>query len=569
MGKKRSIQIQLQQFPEELRQWIKTAVIGLWPPEMQDHYQACLVKQVWETYQRYIPKDQTAQGVKEPWEVQEPQEAQEPREPREPQKPQDSDHAVNLTLKELGDAKDVRERFLKEIERDAEYKKAELWYVPMALSVFFMITGGLSVAGGIRYFPELHNWQTAGKLLSDAFHTGEGWQEASRWLYTIINGSWQETLLFWMAGSAAAVMICWILAYDLKRRYDKGQKMFMKRWRNILGVMVTAFFLTACTVERQEEELYVYNLMAKDWEVPMMTVEHGEDGIIVWEDPGMEARVRLWVEKPDGDIHYSDVWDIRYISIHPTGDTVLKVPGEGDSFQLRNDRINRPKVKGTEKWQNLPPVRSLRDLRHFENLQILDMDAIVTERLTDISGPETCPNLSVLILAGYIKPENLEPLSECSSLEYLELRMDGELDLTPLKELKNLTRLIVALGDIPSLEPLTDLPLECLVLRGDDDWREDGRNGDESSDSEHRGGEHSDDEHSRNTKTPDFSPLAEMEELRYLIISDISSFGCDDCEYLKGLEKLETLEIIKTEASYKANEVRRMLPQLKRFNSRL
>lgn len=515
----------LQQMPVKLQQWIKMAVAGLWPPEMQDYYQANLEKQVWKIYQMHCSEKEALVLEKETV--------------------QESQQAETLTLEELGDAETVREQFLREIARDAEGRKAELWYAPMVLSIVFMVTGIISMVGGIICFPKMHNWHVLEEKVYSAFRTGRGWEEAAQWLFAIMRSTWQVKILFCIIGSIVAVFVCWIVAYCLKRKYDKGQRMFMKRWRNILGIMMVALLLVACNVGRSEEELYVYSLVAKDWETPMLTVEHGEDGVIQWEDAGMEAHVRLWLNKPDGEIYYSDVWDIRYITInHSVGDVVLEIPGEGEAFQLRNDRVNRPAIEGTEDWQNLPPIESLRDLRHFESLQVLTVDTIVISPLTDISGLENCPNLSVLTFSGYVKPENLEPLAELSSLEYLSLGISGTLDLAPLKELKNLTRLVIGGAEILSLEPIAELPLQCLVLnRGD------------SSDS--------------GNENLDFSPLAKMKELRYLRISDIDSFGYDDCKYLTELDKLETLEIIHTAASYRANEVRRLLPQLKRFNMRL
>ena len=43
----------MQQMPAELQQWIKMAAAGLWPPEMQDYYQANLEKRVWKICQAH------------------------------------------------------------------------------------------------------------------------------------------------------------------------------------------------------------------------------------------------------------------------------------------------------------------------------------------------------------------------------------------------------------------------------------------------------------------------------------------------------------------------------------
>lgn len=52
-------------------------------------------------------------------------------------------------------------------------------------------------------------------------------------------------------------------------------------------------------------------------EMPLSPVdaEHGEDAPIVWEDTGMEAAVRLLLNRPEGTINRSDVWDLSTLTI--------------------------------------------------------------------------------------------------------------------------------------------------------------------------------------------------------------------------------------------------------------
>lgn len=52
-------------------------------------------------------------------------------------------------------------------------------------------------------------------------------------------------------------------------------------------------------------------------EMPLSPVdaEHGEDTPIVWEDTGMEAAVRLLLNRPEGTISRSDVWNLNTLTI--------------------------------------------------------------------------------------------------------------------------------------------------------------------------------------------------------------------------------------------------------------
>lgn len=96
--------------------------------------------------------------------------------------------------------------------------------------------------------------------------------------------------------------------------------------RRFLSVIFLLRLLTlcACTLESQSEsytkpvdqptvggalkEAFLFH-------IPSIEVEHGEDYTINWVDPGMEAYMRFLLEKPEGDILHSDVWDIQVLVI--------------------------------------------------------------------------------------------------------------------------------------------------------------------------------------------------------------------------------------------------------------
>ena len=64
-----------------------------------------------------------------------------------------------------------------------------------------------------------------------------------------------------------------------------------------------------------------------------ITVSHGEDYVIEWKDEGMEAHIRFLLDKPDGDILHSDVWDVQLLGIFAKRinghDVMLTQPPEG------------------------------------------------------------------------------------------------------------------------------------------------------------------------------------------------------------------------------------------------
>lgn len=190
------------------------------------------------------------------------------------------------------------------------------------------------------------------------------------------------------------------------------------------------------------------------------TAEHGEDEVIRWEDPAMEAHIRFILGKPEGDILRSDVWDIQVLVLRanqPNGfDIALEQPTEGETFSsgLETDRSIRHDYNGTT-FGNLT---TLRDLRYFDSLQYFDYSGMAPyDGPTDLSGVEECTALKKFGLTG-AKPASLEPLAGLQELESLTLRSCGTLDLTPLEGLSELSTLSLTSDTLVSLEPLAALP---------------------------------------------------------------------------------------------------------------
>ena len=205
---------------------------------------------------------------------------------------------------------------------------------------------------------------------------------------------------------------------------------------------------------------------------PPVDAEHGEDAPIVWEDTGMEAAVRLLLNRPEGTISRSDVWNLSTLTI--TERTMF----EGDSGTTtivtvtaqQGDATLEQEISAVGKESPLPALASLHDLQYFDGLQAFSYSTSPTanQAFTDFSGIETMSHLERFSVNG-ARPETLEPLSHLSQLKQLSLTECGTLDLDTIW--KVWTRLRIAdrslqTTGIVSLEPgCTKLPaLRSLSL---------------------------------------------------------------------------------------------------------
>lgn len=186
----------------------------------------------------------------------------------------------------------------------------------------------------------------------------------------------------------------------------------------------------------------------------------GEDYVIQWEDAGMEAHIRFLLDRPDGDIFHSDVWNIQVLAIRQINanphDVMLETPVEGtDAFNFESISMNEDVRRFYKTSQFFPALESLGDLRHFDNLQILELNISATVApFADFCGVEECQNLKVL-KATNAQPESLEPLGKLLNLEYLALARCGTLDLSSLVGMPHLSVISLYGSRILSLEPLS------------------------------------------------------------------------------------------------------------------
>lgn len=315
----------------------------------------------------------------------------------------------------------------------------------------------------------------------------------------------------------------------------------MKRFVKLITLLLALLMLTACgaaTVSRPEQNVAqrvsdAY-MEVKRYSLEPVTPEHGEDYVIEWEDPGMEAHIRFLLDKPDGDIRHSDVWDVQLLQIDTVNDAGYMIIEPPQGYERIEWEYLVYESEGKDYGeQEFPAVQSLRDLRHFDSLQVFEGYFAHTGsgslygafQVKDLSGLEECRNLVVLGLSG-IDPESLEPLAGVTSLQQLYLTPLNSVSLEPITALPNLQLLSLAfLEDYPTLEPLTRTTVKYLDL--------------------------SQSYFGRISLEPmDYEYLAQIPELYYLDVSNLPDFNEEACgAILEGCKNLRHLNISYTDAA--------------------
>lgn len=317
--------------------------------------------------------------------------------------------------------------------------------------------------------------------------------------------------------------------------------------------------------------------------VPASHAEHGEDYVIEWQDPVMEKHVRKWLDRPEGDIYHSDVWDYQRVTIKSgTGveDLLIKDAPDGEDIGGTvngNDQLEAcaVRIEGT-----YDPVTSLADLRHFDSLQVLSVNnKNGAPPITDLTGLEECKNLMLLSvpsvessafptfakLDSVVKLEygsdgiradsNVSDLSALAQMKSLKmLRITGSevdlaqlagadlrvlrLDVTrigslePLKQMENLSLLQLNNGqEIDSFAPLAGSSVQYLSMSLSEAEKE-------------------------NYKDMDYTPLTQMPQLIWLDLTNNITFDTETCKKLLANDTaLKYLKISYTSAAKDAEEL--------------
>ena len=150
--------------------------------------------------------------------------------------------------------------------------------------------------------------------------------------------------------------------------------------KKLLGTMLAVFMglllLCSCTAKTSNsasslpdsrDEMALAGVDARYSAISSQTVEHGEDYVIQWEDPAMEAHVRFVLDKPEGDILHSDVWNIQVLVLRASSadgfDVALEQPTSGDTFTF--EMVTDPEVRHLYNGTAFQNLSALKDLKHF------------------------------------------------------------------------------------------------------------------------------------------------------------------------------------------------------------
>ena len=336
----------------------------------------------------------------------------------------------------------------------------------------------------------------------------------------------------------------------------------MKRRRLFALLLAAACLFCACSgtaavkpnaaLPDSRSEMTKWAVNERQLEFSPETRKHGKDAVIQWAAPAMEAHIRSLLNKPEGDIRRSDVWDIQVLRLNANGiDAAWTEPTEGTVFRTSDSAKNASYLVEGGTFDNLT---TLEDLRYFDSLQAFSYSAKVPyDGLTDLSGLEACTSLKLLSIYG-AKPETLAPLAKLTELESLELANCGTLDLTPLSGLKRLSHVFLRSDTLVSLEPLADLP--ALYYLGIDNGTTYPslepltRTHVEFLDMMLAVGEE------KTCKGMDYEPLTRMPYLQYLDLTNHLDLTADLCKRIAaGSSNLRGLDISYTPAAEHSSEL--------------
>lgn len=161
--------------------------------------------------------------------------------------------------------------------------------------------------------------------------------------------------------------------------------------------------------------------------------QHGEDYVIEWEDAGMEAHIRFLLDREDGDILHSDVWDIQLLWLNDSADFCVAGLAAGEGV-LSKDQSEMSGVvrKDHGMFQTFPAVESLSVL------------ALSTTGKLSLEPLAELPALKALQIQGSSRIASFAPLAqmklESLSLLLSEARRDqyDGADYTPFTQMTSL-----------------------------------------------------------------------------------------------------------------------------------
>ncbi len=335
----------------------------------------------------------------------------------------------------------------------------------------------------------------------------------------------------------------------------------MKKHKLFLCLLLAAaLLLTACghptpaTPGKNHQQLMID--ASRSWfqyDIAPIEVSHGEDYVIEWEDEGMEDHIRFLLDKPEGDILHSDVWDVQVLVFDPDNgtphDVMLTQPLEGwdtffwETIKYKMYQDQSWSVYGTRKF---PEVRSLADLRHFDSLQLLEVFGSAEDPI-DPAGLEHCAHMKHLSVY-HVEDSFLSVAATLPELEYAAFLPEHEsVDLTPLQGHPTIETLQLGGKDLVSLEPLATMPkLRAVNLDGStfpslEPLTQTGLEALSMGLAEVKRGMYSD---------LNYEPLSRIESLAYLELTNHTAFDAEDCAaVLESCPNLKYMDICYTPAA--------------------
>ncbi|SHK08553.1 Leucine Rich repeat-containing protein [Hathewaya proteolytica DSM 3090] len=219
--------------------------------------------------------------------------------------------------------------------------------------------------------------------------------------------------------------------------------------RNLVNL--TKLKLTSnLTKDYSPTKAYYKNLVEKDFEWNPDEGQ-GEDRVIKFTDANLEKSIRKTIDKKQGDIHLSEVVNLKELSVLGLGVTSLS--------GIEN-------LTGLEKlslWANQIEDSQLKYLKNLKNMKELDLAA---NRLTSIPARafESMSNLEELVLdENSITAIDKEAFVGLENLKNLLIEDNKIKDISSVSILTNLDTLMMRNNQVSNISPLKPLTkLTCL-----------------------------------------------------------------------------------------------------------
>lgn len=274
----------------------------------------------------------------------------------------------------------------------------------------------------------------------------------------------------------------------------------------IAALAIAAFILTPGIRKPQSQkpiEQFGYAVEGQPMiEAKEISHSESEDYEITWSDQALEQMMRLYLNKPEEPILHSDVWDIQAVYLR-------------NPYRFFTDAQSvdgyLPETGGVVTQEPLPQITTLEDFRHFDSLQLLELNG---QQLTELSGLEELQHLNTLNLTdcGITDTRQLAPLTGVTKLVLDDNPLADAQSLGGMNGLNWLSLRGCGLTDITPLSQLTGLIWLDVsnMVQGEG-------------------------------TIADYTPVAELKSLTYLGLGNITDLT--DVSFCSGLKKLETVDL--------------------------